>query len=102
MRLPEIEKALSEFPAPEPPADLEARCLATIPAEAMHTRRRLRPAGVSRHWRRWALAGAALALLAIALLLPHGTPDVLASTMRALEQVRTVHWVGRQSLSGKL
>jgi hypothetical protein len=102
MRLPEIEKALSDLPAPEPPADLEARCLDTIPAEAVHTRRRLRPSGVSRHWRRWAVAGAALAFLAIALLLPHGTPDVLASTMRALAQVRTVHWVGRQSLSGKL
>lgn len=100
MRIEEIEKALKNLPAPEPPADLKARCLATIPAEASGARtltwkERLKMPAV-----RTALAMATALTIALMISVSRpGAPNgaaVFAATIEAMRGVSFFHVKDRQ------
>ena len=100
MRVERIEKTLKGLSAPEPPADLKKRCLATIP-DAIET------AGARPWWsslRRRSLhaaifMGASLVLaVALATLRPSGISgaEVLAASVEAMKSVPYWHEKGRE------
>jgi hypothetical protein len=100
MRTEEIEKALRELPAPAPPTDLKARCLATIPVAVserhLTARRQWRPATGLR------TAIATVIVLAVAVLMIRSLPGpvsgdaVFAASLEAMSKVSFYHVKDRE------
>jgi hypothetical protein len=97
MPMKEIEKALRHLPAPEPPEELKARCLATIPTAARDVSRRVR-------LKMQPILAAAAVVISLVLAGILGIPRppalssavVFAATVEAMKKVPFYHVKGKQ------